>query len=137
MIATADQRGSPLSVVGKKRDYISHSAITTYQQCPLRYRFKYVDGLPETVVSSALIFGGAIHSTLEYSTIPCDCTVHWATDHRQQSLFSRPVKAIKSPLNEWYHLQGQIKVTTVAAFLTSVYNTWCHCRMHSGFGNFD
>jgi ATP-dependent helicase/DNAse subunit B len=66
MIATADQRGSPLSVVGKKRDYISHSAITTYQQCPLRYRFKYVDGLPETVVSSALIFGGAIHSALEF-----------------------------------------------------------------------
>ena len=45
MIATADHRGSPRSVVGRKRDYISHSAITTYQQCPLRYRFKYVDGL--------------------------------------------------------------------------------------------
>ena len=66
MIATADQRGSPISVVGAKRDYISHSAITTYQQCPLRYRFKYVDGLPETVVSSNLIFGGAIHSALEF-----------------------------------------------------------------------
>ena len=65
MIATADHRGSPRSVVGKERDYISHSAITTYQQCPLRYQFKYVDGLPETVVSSALIFGGAIHSALE------------------------------------------------------------------------
>jgi putative RecB family exonuclease len=66
MIATVDQRGSPLSVVGRKRDYISHSAIATYQQCPLRYRFKYIDGLPETVVSSALIFGGAIHSALEF-----------------------------------------------------------------------
>ena len=66
MIATVDHRGSPRSVVGRKRDYISHSAITTYQQCPLRYRFKYVDGLPETVVSSALIFGGAIHSALEF-----------------------------------------------------------------------
>ena len=66
MIATVDQRGSPLSVVGKKRDYISHSAIMTYQQCPLRYRFKYINGLPETVVSSGLIFGGAIHSALEF-----------------------------------------------------------------------
>jgi putative RecB family exonuclease len=66
MIATVDQRGSPFSVVGKKRDYISHSAISTYQQCPLRYRFKYVDALPETFVSSNLIFGGAIHSALEF-----------------------------------------------------------------------
>jgi CRISPR/Cas system-associated exonuclease Cas4 (RecB family) len=66
MIATADQRDSPISVVGSKRDYISHSAITTYQQCPLRYRFKYVDGLPERFVSSNLIFGGAIHSALEF-----------------------------------------------------------------------
>ncbi|NQV23111.1 MAG: PD-(D/E)XK nuclease family protein [Rhodopirellula sp.] len=66
MIAAADQRSTPVSVVGAKRDYISHSAITTYQQCPLRYRFKYVDALPETVVSSALIFGGAIHSALEF-----------------------------------------------------------------------
>lgn len=66
MIATVDQRGSPLSVVGKKRDYISHSAITTYQQRPLCYRFKYIDSLPETVVSSALIFGGAIHSALGF-----------------------------------------------------------------------
>jgi putative RecB family exonuclease len=66
MIATADQRGSPISVVGAKRDYISHSAISTYQQCPLRYRFKYVDALPETFVSSNLIFGGAIHSALEF-----------------------------------------------------------------------
>jgi len=66
MIASVDQRDSPISVVGPKRDYISHSAISTYQQCPLRYRFKYVDALPETFVSSNLIFGGAIHSALEF-----------------------------------------------------------------------
>jgi hypothetical protein len=54
------------SVVGKERDYISPSAITTYQQCPQRYRFKYVDGLPETIVSLALSFGGAIYSALEF-----------------------------------------------------------------------
>ena len=42
------------------------------------------------------------------STIPCDCTVHWATDHPLQRLFSRPVTAIKSPLNEWYHSRGQV-----------------------------
>ena len=66
MIATTDLPQTPVSVVGPERDYISYSAITTYQQCPLRYRFKYIDGLSESVVSSSLVFGGAIHSALEF-----------------------------------------------------------------------
>ena len=47
------------------RDYISFSAISTYQSCPLRYYFKYVAGLPEPTVSSSLVFGGAIHRCVE------------------------------------------------------------------------
>src|SRR5665213_2298532 len=47
------------------RDYLSHSAITTYQSCSLRYFFRYVAGLPEGSVSAPLVFGGAIHSALE------------------------------------------------------------------------
>ena len=50
----------------KARDYISYSAIHTFQQCPLRYRFRYLDGLPELTVSASLVFGGAIHSALEF-----------------------------------------------------------------------
>lgn len=48
------------------RDYISYSAISTYQQCPLKFKFRYLDQLPEEVVSSALVFGGAIHSAVEF-----------------------------------------------------------------------
>ena len=47
------------------RDYISHSAISTYLNCPLRYYFRYVEGLTEDSVGSSLIFGGAIHSAAE------------------------------------------------------------------------
>ncbi|MBI1314470.1 hypothetical protein GC176_24520 [bacterium] len=65
MIATAVPR-SRVSTVGPERDYISHSAITTYQQCPLRYRFRYVDGRSEEFVAANLIFGGAIHAALEF-----------------------------------------------------------------------
>ncbi|MBR9804685.1 PD-(D/E)XK nuclease family protein [bacterium] len=54
------------SVETKKRDYISFSAIATYQQCPLKYYFKYIVGLPEEVVSSSLVLGGAIHSAVEF-----------------------------------------------------------------------
>jgi hypothetical protein len=27
------------------RDYLSYSAVSTYQRCPLRYYFSYVEGL--------------------------------------------------------------------------------------------
>ena len=65
MIATNTPH-SPVSTVGPKRDYISYSSISAYQRCPLFFRFKYVDCLPEAVVNSSLVFGGAIHSALEF-----------------------------------------------------------------------
>ncbi len=47
------------------RDYVSWSAISTFRTCPLKYRFRYIDGLPEESVSSALVFGTGIHSAIE------------------------------------------------------------------------
>ncbi len=59
---------NPANEIAKEltgRDYVSWSAISTFRQCPLKYRFRYVDGLPEESVSSALIFGTGIHSAVE------------------------------------------------------------------------
>lgn len=50
----------------KPRDYLSYSAVTTYQSCPLRYYFRYVAGLPERTISASLVFGSAIHRAAEY-----------------------------------------------------------------------
>ena len=47
------------------RRYLSHSAVSTYQSCPLKYYFRYVAGIPEETVSAALVFGGAIHLAAE------------------------------------------------------------------------
>ena len=47
------------------RDYISWSALSTFRTCPLKYKFRYVDGLPEESVSSALVFGSGIHTAIE------------------------------------------------------------------------
>jgi putative RecB family exonuclease len=47
------------------RDYISWSAISTFRSCPLKYWFRYVAGLPEESVSSALVFGTGIHTAIE------------------------------------------------------------------------
>jgi putative RecB family exonuclease len=48
------------------RDYLSFSAIRLYQGCPLRYHFRYNLGLPEDTVSSSLVFGGAVHRSIEH-----------------------------------------------------------------------
>ncbi len=48
------------------RDYLSYSAISTYQKCPLRYYFVYVAGLEPEFKSSSLVFGGVIHKAIEH-----------------------------------------------------------------------
>ena len=47
------------------RPYVSWSAISTFRNCPLKYKFRYIDGLPEESVSAALIFGTGIHTAVE------------------------------------------------------------------------
>ena len=49
-----------------QRDYLSYSAVRTFQGCPLKYRFRYIDGLPEDRVASSLVFGSAIHASVEF-----------------------------------------------------------------------
>jgi len=59
---------NPANDVAKKltgRDYVSWSALSTFRACPLKYKFRYIDGLPEESVSAALIFGTGIHSAVE------------------------------------------------------------------------
>jgi putative RecB family exonuclease len=48
------------------RDYLSHTQVTTYQACPLRWYFQYVAALPHEQVGSGLVFGGAIHAAIEH-----------------------------------------------------------------------
>ena len=48
------------------RPYLSYSAVRTFQSCPLRWRFRYVLGLPEVSVPSSLAFGSAVHAALEH-----------------------------------------------------------------------
>jgi putative RecB family exonuclease len=59
---------NPANEVAKKltgRDYVSWSAISTFRTCPLKYKFRYIDGLTEESVSAALVFGSGIHSAVE------------------------------------------------------------------------
>jgi len=56
--------------------HLSASSITTYQQCPLRFRFSRIDRIPEPT-SEAMILGTFVHEILEgfYALDPEDRTV--------------------------------------------------------------
>jgi putative RecB family exonuclease len=50
----------------KRFDHLSFSSVNTFQSCPLRWYFKYVLGLPVTTISSSLVFGSALHASVQY-----------------------------------------------------------------------
>jgi putative RecB family exonuclease len=43
----------------------SHSKLTTYQQCPQKYRFRYIDQIPPPIRSIELHLGTSVHTALE------------------------------------------------------------------------
>ena len=43
----------------------SHSKLTTYQQCPQRYKFRYIDEIPPPIRSIELHLGDSVHRALE------------------------------------------------------------------------
>jgi len=63
--ALLQQSPNDVAVEITGRNYISYSALSSYQRCPLKYCFRYVQSLPDEMVASSLIFGGAMHSAVE------------------------------------------------------------------------
>jgi CRISPR/Cas system-associated exonuclease Cas4 (RecB family) len=47
-------------------DHLSTSQIQSYLNCPLKYRFYYIDKLPVPFKPSGLAFGSVIHSSLDW-----------------------------------------------------------------------
>jgi len=57
----------PVARPGAKRfTHLSFSAISLFQQCPLRFKLRYIDNLPEETVAATLVFGSAIHSAVQF-----------------------------------------------------------------------
>ena len=48
----------------KEKPHWSYSAFSTYLQCPMKYKFRYVDKAPVERTCSALPFGRAFHAVL-------------------------------------------------------------------------
>jgi len=94
---------------------LSYSAISTYQKCPLSYKYSYILKLP-TKPSHHLSFGSSIHSALEFFynvDIPEPCSLErlleeldnvWLRDgyesEKQEQEFKEKGRAI---LTQFYH----------------------------------
>lgn len=49
-----------------RRTRFSFSRVTTFEQCPRRYRYRYIDGVHEGFVSIEAFMGRQAHSTVEW-----------------------------------------------------------------------
>jgi len=66
MITAIQEPSVATAVCTPNRDYISFSSLNTFRQCSLRYYFRYILGLPEATVSSALVYGSGVHRAIEH-----------------------------------------------------------------------
>ena len=53
-----------MRILNEERPHFSISQLTSYLQCPLRYQFEYVQGMPWPCLPSAVAFGDAIHTAI-------------------------------------------------------------------------
>lgn len=49
----------------RAKPHLSASALSTMLRCPLQYKFRYIDRLPETTASPDLLFGKAVDLVIE------------------------------------------------------------------------
>ncbi|MGD9276628.1 MAG: PD-(D/E)XK nuclease family protein [Candidatus Pacearchaeota archaeon] len=49
-----------------KKKYYSHSKIGTFEQCPRKFKFKYIEKIPEELKTIEAHLGTVVHATLEW-----------------------------------------------------------------------
>lgn len=80
--------------------YLSSTRLSLYQQCPLRYYFKYVARLPEPTVAASLVFGSAIHRAVEH--------------HFRELLIGNPPPELEALAGEYAAAWQEVDLTQVA-----------------------
>jgi putative RecB family exonuclease len=57
--------GEEKCAMNQENPHLSYSQVSQYLQCPLKYRFSYVDCLEPEFTPAALAFGAAMHSAID------------------------------------------------------------------------
>ena len=67
MIGMTEQINAKTKPAGvASRDFISWSQLSTLRQCPLKYRFRYLEKLEPEFIASSLLVGSSVHSAIEF-----------------------------------------------------------------------
>lgn len=78
---------------------ISHTKLELYEQCGLKYRFRYIDNLKADVTSTPLLFGSALDYALNYVLESIRDKKDWSTDVAKEKFIEK--------MSEW---SGQNKL---------------------------
>jgi RecB family exonuclease len=62
---TFEMDGSPAGAPAPLPRYESYSSLSTFEGCPARYAYRYVERLPGIVTPSQYAFGSAVHAAFE------------------------------------------------------------------------
>ena len=95
----------------------SHSRLSTFDKCPIKYKFKYIDELiPDYEQSIEGFLGKKIHETLEWiynnannKQIELDDIIKYYIEFWNKD-FNREIKIIKKDLNDEYYFNKGIKL---------------------------
>lgn len=95
-----------------KKKNISFSQINMYLGCPLRWKLKYIDGIKEFKPNISLIFGSAMHDTLQfYIKVMYDESVRKADSYDLGELLLMRMK---------YHYEKTAEQTGITDFTDSL-----------------
>ena len=104
------------------RDYISWSAISTYQQCPLKWHFRYVLGLPEGVFPiSGLTAGWPPADGFINQRIPPSVAIH--RDRYDDSALESEIEAYDTRRHDIFPIAPD-KQRRVAEYGVAEYCPW-------------
>lgn len=107
----------------KAFDHLSFSSVSTFQSCPLKFFFRYVLGLPTQTISSSLVFGSALHASVQYhfeqllvgrsTDLDALCSVY------QDAWEGYAEQTIQFGKGEDQSTLGQLAIRSLTAFLNS------------------
>lgn len=108
----AEPAASPSSTSPKKDSWykgrvLSHSSVSLYQQCPQKWKFRYVDKVPEKP-RSYFSFGKSVHAGLEFlfsqftEAVP---TLDDVLAHYKRSWLSEGYDSISQ--EKWFYQEGE------------------------------
>ena len=91
---------------------LSYTAISTYQNCPLQYRYRYVEGIPSQP-SPALSFGRSLHTALQWFydvSTPHPCALEELIAYLDQCWDSEGYSSGEEETRYFYHARSVLEM---------------------------